>query len=178
MNNEIIVRKARADDESAALAILAEWNMAPVAASDEVPNPERSRLDIAKTFVAQANDSLVGVASYIHHSPSVAETASLAVSPTVKGSGVGFRLQCARLAQMKRLGVCTVRTETDRPDTIEWYVRKFGYRIVGTAPKKHAFSLLNVSKWTVLELDLAATRLDFAALAKVQLDDSGEAPCG
>jgi N-acetylglutamate synthase-like GNAT family acetyltransferase len=30
----------------------------------------------------------------------------------------------------------------------------FGYRIVGTNPKKHAFSLPNVDVWTVLELDL------------------------
>jgi hypothetical protein len=48
-----------------------------------------------------------------------------------------------------------VRTETDRPATVRWYVRRFGYRVVGTNPKKHAFSLPDVAVWTVLELDLA-----------------------
>jgi hypothetical protein len=50
-----------------------------------------------------------------------------------------------------------VRTETDRPDTVRWYVKRFGYRIVGTTPKKHAFSREDVDYWTVLELDLATT---------------------
>jgi hypothetical protein len=37
---------------------------------------------------------------------------------------------------------------------VRWYVRKFGYRIVGKAPKKHPFSREDVDEWTVLELDL------------------------
>ncbi len=48
----------------------------------------------------------------------------------------------------------TVETETDRPETITWYLRKFGYRLAGAVPKKHAFSLAHVPYWTVLELDL------------------------
>jgi uncharacterized protein with GYD domain len=56
---------------------------------------------------------------------------------------------------MRERGIRTVRTETDRPETVRWYVERFGYRIVGTNPKKHAFSLAGVDYWTVLELDLA-----------------------
>jgi hypothetical protein len=56
---------------------------------------------------------------------------------------------------MRRRGVRRVRTETDRPATVRWYVRRFGYRVVGTNPKKHAFSLPDVDVWTVLELELA-----------------------
>ena len=41
-----------------------------------------------------------------------------------------------------------------RPETIRWYVERFGYRIVGSNPKKHDFSLPGVDSWTVLELDL------------------------
>jgi hypothetical protein len=55
---------------------------------------------------------------------------------------------------MKALGIRHVRTEADRPETIAWYVRKFGYRVAGTVPKKHAFSLPDVGYWTVLTLDL------------------------
>ena len=50
---------------------------------------------------------------------------------------------------MKRL-----RTETDRAETVDWYIRKFGYRKVGVNPKKHNFSLSDVDEWVVLELDL------------------------
>ncbi len=56
---------------------------------------------------------------------------------------------------MRRRGVRRVRTETDRPATVRWYVRRFGYRIVGTNPKKHVFSRPDVDHWTVLNLDLA-----------------------
>ncbi len=56
---------------------------------------------------------------------------------------------------MRRRGVRRVRTETDRPATVRWYVRRFGYRIVGNNPKKHVFSRPDVDHWTVLNLDLA-----------------------
>ncbi len=55
---------------------------------------------------------------------------------------------------MRSLEIQRVRTETYRESTKLWYVKNFGYRIVGANPKKHAFSLPDVDVWTVLELDL------------------------
>ena len=136
------------------MEILAHWNMAPRPATDDNPDPERSGIEIANGFVAEAGGRIVGTCSYIVHSADLAETASLAVDPSFKGGGVGFLLQQARLEEMRQRGIKTVRTETDRPDTIRWYVERFGYRIVGTNPKKHAFSLTDVDHWSVLELEL------------------------
>ena len=70
------------------------------------------------------------------------------------GKGIGYRLQAARLEEIRRRGFSRVRTETDRPETVAWYKRRFGYREVGTNPKKHDFGLPDVDHWTVLELDL------------------------
>jgi len=148
------IRKIRAEDVDAALGILAQWNMAPIAPSSSCPDPERSELSAENTFVALAGNRVVGVASYILLGPKQAETASLAVAPDWRGKGVGECLQRARLAELKKRGIRYVRTETDRPETVEWYVKKFGYRLAGTSPKKHPFSLENVQWWTVLELDL------------------------
>ncbi|MCZ7653432.1 MAG: GNAT family N-acetyltransferase [Rhodocyclaceae bacterium] len=128
--------------------------MAPRQASEDNPDPERSSIDIANGFVAEAGGRIVGTCGYIIHNPGLAETASLAVDPSFKGGGVGYLLQKARLDEMRLRGIRIVRTETDRPDTIRWYVEKFGYRIVGTNPKKHDFSLPDVDHWTVLELNL------------------------
>lgn len=153
-NDRIVVRKMREDDLSACLAILGQWNMAPRPPSAAVPDPERSAIDVANGFVAECDGRIVGTCSYIVHSPEVAETASLAVDRGHKGGGVGYLLQQARLEEMRARGIRTVRTETDRPETIRWYVERFGYRIVGTNPKKHAFSLEDVDHWTVLELTL------------------------
>jgi N-acetylglutamate synthase-like GNAT family acetyltransferase len=100
--------------------------------------------------VAVRDGGIVGVCSYILGKPGEAETASLAVDPSCLGQGVGYRLQQARLKEMRARGVRKVRTETDRPETLRWYVRNLGYKIVGTSRKKHDFSRSNIDHWTVL----------------------------
>ena len=147
----IDIRKMHEDDVAAALDILDQWDMAP-----DVDNPdaERSTIRVEQSFVAEDAGKIVGVASYIVHSDTLGETASLAVDRDYRGEGIGYRLQVARLEEMRTRGIESVRTETDRPTTIEWYIENFGYKRVGTNPKKHAFSLSDVDEWTVLELDL------------------------
>ena len=150
------VRRMRPGDLAQAMEILGQWNMAPRPAGPDAPRPEREHLDVERSFVAVAGEDerVVGVCSYIVHDPELAETASLAVRPEYRGSGAGFRLQQARLDAMRALGIRRVRTETDREETAAWYQRKFGSRVVGTSPKRHAFSRADVHHWTVLELDL------------------------
>lgn len=151
---EVRIRKMRPGDVPAARGILEAWNMAP---REGDPDAERSEIRVENAFVAEAgDDGIVGTASYIVHGPDVAETASLAVDPAYRGRGIGARLQRARLEEMHERGIRTVRTETDRPVSVAWYVEKFGYEKVGTTPKKHDFSLPDVDEWTVLELDLEA----------------------
>ena len=152
--NRISIRKMREEDLPDCMAILEGWNMAPRPPSDDAPEPERVGIEVANGFVAEADGRIVGTCSYIIHSADLAETASLAVDPAFKGGGAGFLLQQARLDEMRGRGIKTVRTETDRLDTIRWYVERFGYRVVGTNPKIHAFSLADIDHWTVLELDL------------------------
>ncbi|MCK5539108.1 MAG: GNAT family N-acetyltransferase [Bacteroidales bacterium] len=148
------IRKIEKSEVKAAMAILEKWNMAPHKATKNIPNPERESLDLRHTFVAKIDDKIIGVCSYLVLSEEEAETASLAVDPIFKGKGVGYALQVARLKEMKTLGFSRVHTETDRQETVKWYVKKFGYKVVGTNPKKHDFSLKDVDHWTVLKLDL------------------------
>ncbi len=144
----------RPGDLDQAMRILGQWNLAPCAPTAERPDPERASLEVANALVADAGGLVIGVASYILHGGGRAETASLAVDPAWRGKGIGAMLQRARLAEMKARGVGKVRTEADRPEVVAWYVRKFGYRVAGTARKRHPFSLEDVEHWTVLELDL------------------------
>ena len=150
----ITIRSMKAADTSAALCILRAWNMAPVQPEGPIQEAERSELVVENSFVAELDNTLVGVCSMIIHSPTLAETASLAVETSARGTGAGYLLQVTRLREMRRRGITTVHTETDRPETIDWYIRKFGYKKVGTDPKKHNFSLDDVDEWTVLRLDL------------------------
>lgn len=151
---KIVIRKIRESEVNKALNILNQWNMAPRKASKENPNPERESLLLEHTFVAVADNKIVGVCSYLILSSEEAETASLAIDRDYKGTGVGYLLQVERLKEMKARGFKRVHTETDRTETVDWYIRKFGYKKVGTNPKKHDFSLKDVDHWTVLKLDL------------------------
>ncbi len=152
---EIIIRKMIRQDMEHVIKILSKWNMAPIEPNDDHPDPERSSISIENSFVALDEDKIIGVCSYIIHSPELAETASLAVVPEYRGKmGIGYKLQKARLDEMKRKGIKKVRTETDRPETIQWYINKFDYVVAGKNKKKHPFSLIDVDYWTVLELDL------------------------
>jgi N-acetylglutamate synthase-like GNAT family acetyltransferase len=141
-------------DLDRAIEILGCWGMAPRPASAETPNPERDRIEIANGFVAVVDGRVVGVCSYFVLDQEWVETASLAVDPSCPIKTLGEALHTARLNEIRQRGFKKVRTETDRPYVIAWYKRKFGYREVGTNPKKHPFSLPDVDVWTVLELDL------------------------
>lgn len=152
---EITLRKMRPDDLPQVMNLLAQWNMAP---RSDIEDAERDSIEIDHAFVALNGDRIVGTGSYLVHSATLAETASLAVDPAYKGKGIGYLLQVARIEEMQQRGLKTLRTETDRPETIRWYIEKFGYRTIGTNPKKHEFSLPDVDHWTVLELDLATYR--------------------
>lgn len=149
---QVFIRKMRLEDTASAMALLAQWNMAPVQASASIPQPERDRLELDNTFVAILQDKLVGVASWLRIDATRAETASLAVDRKFIGTTVGQKLQEARLAEMRGKGIVVVRTEADRPKVIRWYINKFGYRIVGTNRKRHAFGSPEQDSWTVLEL--------------------------
>jgi N-acetylglutamate synthase-like GNAT family acetyltransferase len=149
----------RPADLAGAVRVLTQWNMAPILPSPQVPSPERASISLENSFVAELGGEIVGVASYIVHTPELAETASHAVDQRYRGKGVGYLLQQARLREMKEKGIRMVRTETDRRETVEWLVGKFGFTIVGTNRKKHSFSVVGIDYWTVLELDLSRCTL-------------------
>jgi uncharacterized protein (DUF849 family) len=53
-----------------------------------------------------------------------------------------------------REGCKVVITNADRPETIVWYKKHFGYHEVGKLPKLCYFGLETVHEWTTLECDL------------------------
>jgi 3-keto-5-aminohexanoate cleavage enzyme len=150
----IEIRKMQETDRAAAMAILGAWNMAPTQATVGTPNPERSQLDVATSFVATLEGKLVGICSYIVLDETHAETASLAVDPEFLGCGIGYRLHEARVEEMQGRGIRSLRTESDRPPVIHWYINQFGYRVVGKNPKKHDFGWSGADAWTILEVEL------------------------
>lgn len=150
----ITIRPMQAADIDQVIQLLGRWNIAPISPTKDIPNPERTDIVVGNTIVAEVNGCIVGVRSFIQHSPSEAEGASLAVDPAYHKHGIGKTLILAGHKMMREKGIRKVRAETDRPEVVEWLVRNFGHRIVGTTPKRHAFGDNNISHWTILEIEL------------------------
>jgi 3-oxoadipate:acetyl-CoA acetyltransferase len=122
-----------------------------------VPSPEMEDFDVGHWFVAERGGEVVGVAGYKLLDGAgevVGKTTLLAVDPAARGHGIGGALQRLRMGRMRDAGATRVITNADRPETIAWYERHFGYRKVGEVRKLHEFGLPDVDHWTTLEAPL------------------------
>lgn len=139
------------EDREAMLAVLETANM------HHVPSPEMDDFDVGEWFVADSGGRIAGVAGYRllrdERGP-VGKTTLLAVYPEERSKGIGRALQDLRMELMRDAGATRVVTNADRPETIEWYRRHFGYRVVGEVAKLHEFGLPEVDRWTTLEAPL------------------------
>ncbi|MCW8891643.1 MAG: GNAT family N-acetyltransferase, partial [Sedimenticola sp.] len=142
------IERAGSNDRDEILNIMRPWNM------HNVPSPEMDELDLDCFFVAKIDDTIIGASGYKLLSPTQGKTTLLSVLPEFSGLGIGKALQNARLDAMHKAGVKTVTTNADRPRTIIWYMKHYGYRQVGTLKKVCSFGLPDVNYWTTIEMDL------------------------
>lgn len=170
---EYNIEKAVPGDYAAILKCMEPWNM------HHVPSPEMESLDIDHFYVARIGDTVVGAGGYRILTPEHGKTTLLGIIPEFSGLGIGKALQVARLEAMYRAGIKRVTTNADRPDTILWYKKHFGYREVGSLPKVAPFSLVDVDHWTTLEMDLARymrQREEHAARRRRYIEENDPAP--
>ena len=123
-----------------------------------VPSAEMEDFDVGHWFVAESEGRVVGVAGYKllqEGDEVVGKTTLLAVLPDCRKTGIGRELQQLRMDRMRSAGATRVITNADRPETIAWYERHFGYRRVGEVEKIHEFGLPDVDRWTTLEAPLS-----------------------
>jgi ribosomal-protein-alanine N-acetyltransferase len=144
------IRPARPDEGPAILEVMRPWNM------HHVPSAEMESLDLNCFFVAEMDGIIIGASGYKLLGPGQGKTTLLAVLPEYLGSGAGAALQLRRMEAMAALGVHTVTTNADRPETIAWYKSRFGYIEVGKLSKIHDFGRSDIGHWTTLQCDLAA----------------------
>ncbi len=145
---DITIEKAAAQDVPEIMKLLEFANM------HYIPSEEMPELDYRYYFVARDGDKIVGASGYKILSKTTGKTQLMVVDPDCRRLGIGLRLQAERLRAMAEQGVQRVVTNADRPETIGWYKKHFGYKQVGTLPKEHEFGDPNVHEWTTLEMDL------------------------
>lgn len=105
---------------------------------------------------------IVGASGWKMIAPGRGKTTLLGVDPAWSSLGLGGRLQDARVHRMRSLGARTVLTNADRPESIRWYMKHYGCRVIGRIAKVADFGLCSVDYWTTLELDLDAFYQDKA----------------
>ena len=142
------IEKASRNDREAILKVMEPWNM------HHVPSEEMDELDLSCFFVARVSGNIVGAAGYKLLTTEKGKTTLLGIRPELSGMGLGRALQDARLEAMYALGIKRVVTNADRPETIIWYKKHYGYREIGSLKKICDFGLSDVDHWTTLEMDL------------------------
>jgi GNAT superfamily N-acetyltransferase len=142
-------------DREAMLAVLRTANM------HHLPSPEMHGFDVGIWHVADIGGRTVGLCGFDlirRKGELVGKTTLLVVHPRARGLGVGAALQELRMRLMREAGARRVVTNADLPETIRWYRRRFGYRVVGTVPKQHEFGSPEIDRWTTLEAPLGERR--------------------
>jgi len=147
------IEKASVEDYAAILSVMESWNM------HHIPSEEMEELDLSCFFVARLSGHVAGAARYTLLSPGKGKTTLLGIRPQFSGMRIGKTLQNARLEAMYETGIRSVLTNADRPETILWYKKHYGYRQIGVLKKICDFSLSDVDHWCTLEMDLEAYRL-------------------
>ena len=148
VDGTVELRSARPGDATAILDVMRTANM------HRVDSPEMPAFEIERFFVASEGDRIVGAAGWQSLEGDRAKTTLLAVVPEADGRGIGSLLQQARMDAMRAAGKRVVTTNADRPETIAWYRRHFGYRVVGSLEKNGEFGDPGIDRWTTLEADL------------------------
>lgn len=150
IKSSYIIRFARPGEIPDIIELMRPYNM------HHIPSPEMGELDYKCFIVAEQNGQLIGAAGYTFLANDTGKTTLMAVRPDCARFGLGKELQTRRMQILRSLGCVKIITNADRPDTIAWYKRNFGYREIGKLPKIHSFGLEDVSEWTTIEADLTA----------------------
>lgn len=149
------IRPARVKDIPAMLEVLKTVNM------HNIPSTEMPELDWHCYFVAEVENLIIGICGYKILSALEGKTTLLAVLPDYRRWGIGRALQVKRMRILLDRGIRFLITNADRPETIAWYKKHFGYQEIGFLAKEHEFGLPSVNHWTTLKTDLIAWNKDY-----------------
>lgn len=144
----IKIRKANKQDRACILKVMESWNM------HHVPSLEMEELDLSCFFVATVDAEIVGASGYKLLPNEKGKTTLLGVLPQFNNHGIGKLLQEERLKAMYEKGVRQVITNADRPSTIKWYKKNYGYHEIGRIKKNSSFGDDSIDFWTTIEMNL------------------------
>jgi len=121
-----------------------------------IPSAEMPELDLSCCLVAEIDGKIVGLSGYKVIAANEGKTTLLAVDPECRKLGLGYALQTWRMNELINKNIRYLITNADRPETIAWYKKHFGYEEIGHLDKEHEFGRPDINQWTTLRTDLFA----------------------
>ena len=146
------IRFTKPKDIPSIISLMEPYNM------HHIPSPEMGELDDKFFLVAEVNGKIIGAAGFNFIDSNTGKTTLLAVHPGFIHMGIGKKLQAYRMEILAGFGCSRIITNADRPETIAWYKKNFGYREIGSLPKIHSFGREDIDRWTTLESSLLNVR--------------------
>ena len=142
------IEKAKEENKQEIFRLLKQANM------HYIPSEEMPGLTYENYFVAKDNGNIVGFCGYKTLSKHDAKTELMVVDNQARGKGIGYALQLRRMEDMLNKGIRKLTTNSDLPESINWYKKHFGYSEVGKLKKIHEFGDPNIDEWITLQVDL------------------------
>lgn len=142
------VLRGSTSDKEAMLEVLEHYNM------HHVPSVEVEEMVAEDYLVAKIGLKIVGLAGWKVLDSGEGKTTLMAVLPEYNGGGIGKDLQHRRMKILYELGCKTITTNADRPETIVWYKKHFGYKEIGKLKKLCSFGMESIKYWTTMKSDL------------------------
>jgi N-acetylglutamate synthase-like GNAT family acetyltransferase len=102
--------------------------------------------------VAIEDGRIVGFSHYKHMKKDTAKTTLLTVLPKYRRNGLGENLQLARMKEAYKKGYKKLITFCETPATVDWYIKRFNYKILRTEQvchRLHFFQLKDQIIWGV-----------------------------
>jgi ribosomal-protein-alanine N-acetyltransferase len=146
---DVVFEKLKAADKPQMMVLLRQVNM------HNIPSVEMPAVSWENYCVARVNGKVIGLCGFRLISEAEAKIELLAVDRNFRRKGVGLKLKVCRLNELTKRGVQTVIVNSDRPESIAWYKKHFGYEEICRLKKEHEFGDPDVEWWTTLKLDLA-----------------------
>jgi len=145
---EYKIRFAKKSDIKSIISLMKPYNM------HHIPSLEMGELNEQFFIVAEYKGNIIGAAGFSFLNSDKGKTTLMAVHPDYQHFGVGKELQRMRMIILAGFGCGTILTNVDRPETVAWYKKNFGYKEIGRLKKIHSFGRKDIDEWTTLEASL------------------------
>lgn len=177
-----MIRRARESDIEDILNVLSHYNFKVLKTVDDSLIDEDhkntlnlynkvSKIDLKNGFVALNQEKIVGFSHYKHLENDIAKTTLLTVLPEYRRNGFGEKLQIVRMKDAYEKGYKKMITFCETPATVDWYIKRFNYKIIKTEPVCHRLHFIELKNQTIWGVHYGNIKQKYLQVIQCNLED-------